>query len=278
MHVNEHREINGQKVRATSTDIIGPGSGHGTDGTGPDFRFNRRNMTSSTDADLSQVRKIAHPTLSRRVYEDLRELLLAGQVRPGQKFTLKGLADALGTSQMPIREAIRHLAAEGGLEILPNSGIRVPLMSKDGFQELLKIRLALEGLAVEHAALRITAAELKTVTDIHHALSDAMSQAAPNVSQVIQLNKQLHFAIYRASGMPTLVALIESIWLRVGPVINLDMGAGSSRLSEAPALRHHAELLQGLQNRSIEQSRAGLAGDLLSAAEVILAGDGLPDN
>jgi DNA-binding GntR family transcriptional regulator len=208
----------------------------------------------------------------------LRELLLAGQVRPGQKFTLKGLADALGTSQMPIREAIRHLAAEGGLEILPNSGIRVPLMSKDGFQELLKIRLALEGLAVEHAALRITAAELKTVADIHHALSDAMSQAAPNVSQVIQLNKQLHFAIYRASGMPTLVALIESIWLRVGPVINLDMGAGSSRLSEAPALRHHAKLLEGLQNRSVEQSRAGLAGDLLSAAEVILAGDGLPDN
>jgi DNA-binding GntR family transcriptional regulator len=235
-------------------------------------------MTRSTPADLSQVRKIAHPTLSRRVYEDLRELLLAGQVRPGQKFTLKGLADALGTSQMPVREAIRQLAAEGGLEILPNSGIRVPLMSKASFRELLQIRLTLEGLAVEHAASRITDAELKTVAELHHLLSVEMRQDAPNVSQVIQLNKQLHFAIYRASGMPILVALIESIWLRVGPVINLDMGAGSSRLSEAPALQHHADLLEGLQNRSIEQSRSGLAGDLLSAAQVILAGDGLPDN
>jgi DNA-binding GntR family transcriptional regulator len=277
MYVNEHCKINGQKMGATPTDIIGPDLARERTAASLTSDLTRRNMTSSTDADLSQVRKIAHPTLSRRVYEDLRELLLAGQVRPGQKFTLKGLADALGTSQMPIREAIRHLAAEGGLEILPNSGIRVPLMSKDGFRELLKIRLALEGLAVEHAALRITAAELKTVAAIHQALSDAMSQAAPNVSQVIQLNKQLHFAIYRASGMPTLVALIESIWLRVGPVINLDMGSGSRRLSEAPALGHHAELLEGLRNRSIEQSRAGLAGDLLSAAEVILAGDGLPD-
>lgn len=235
-------------------------------------------MTRSTTADLSQVRKIAHPTLSRRVYEDLRELLLAGQVRPGQKFTLKALADALGTSQMPVREAIRQLAAEGGLEILPNSGIRVPLMSKSGFRELLQIRLTLEGLAVEHAALRMSDAELAEVAGLHHLLSVEMGRDAPNVSQIIQLNKQLHFAIYRASGMPVLVALIESIWLRVGPVINLDMGSGSRRLSEAPALHHHAALLKGLQNRSAEQSRAGLEGDLLSAAQVILSGDGLPDD
>jgi DNA-binding GntR family transcriptional regulator len=235
-------------------------------------------MTRSTTADLSQVRKIAHPTLSRRVYEDLRELLLAGQVRPGQKFTLKGLADALGTSQMPVREAIRQLAAEGGLEILPNSGIRVPLMSKDQFRELLKIRLTLEGMAVEHAALRITGAELEVVAELHELLSVEMHSEAPDVSQIIQLNKQLHFAIYRASGMPILVGLIEGIWLRVGPVLNLDMGLRASRFSQAPALHHHSELLKGLQNRSIEQSRAGLAGDLLSAAQVILAGDGLPDD
>lgn len=236
-------------------------------------------MNHSTNADLSQVSKITHLTLSDRVYEDLREVLLAGQVHPGQKLTLKGLADALGTSQMPVREAIRQLAAEGALEILPNRGIRVPLMTKDRFRELLQIRLALEGLAVEHAATRISASELKTIAAIQRSLSTEMARSKPDVSLIVQLNKQFHFAIYHVSGMPQLVNLIESIWLQIGPVINLDMmRAGSTRLTEAPAIRHHAALLEGLQKKSPEQSREGLAGDLLSAAQVILAGDGLPDN
>lgn len=235
-------------------------------------------MKPSLAADLSQVNKIAHLTLSSRVYEDLRELLLAGQVLPGQRLTLKGLSDALGTSQMPVREAIRQLAAEGALEILPNRGIRVPLMTKDRFRELLQIRLALEGLAVEQAATRISPDELKTVAGIHQSLSAEMDRAKPDVGLIVQLNKQLHFAVYRASGMPQLVGLIESIWLQIGPVINLDMmRAGSSRLTEAPAIRHHGDLLKGLQNHSAEQSRAGLAADLLSAAQVILSGGGLPD-
>jgi DNA-binding GntR family transcriptional regulator len=235
-------------------------------------------MKHSTVADLSQINKIAHVTLSDRVYRDLRELLLAGQVRPGQKLTLKGMADALGTSQMPVREAIRHLAAEGGLEILPNRSIRVPLMTKDRFRELLQIRLALEGLAVEQAAKRITTAELKAVEELHEYLSIEMGRPNPDVSLIVQTNKRLHFAVYGASGMPQLIGLIESIWLQIGPVINLDMmTAGSSRLSEAPSLRHHAALLKGLQNKSPEESRAGLAGDLLTAAHVILARDELPD-
>jgi DNA-binding GntR family transcriptional regulator len=235
-------------------------------------------MKHSTAADLSHIRKIAHPTLSHRVYEDLRELLLAGQVSPGQRLTLKSLSEALGTSQMPVREAIRQLAAEGALEILPNKGIRVPLMTKDRFRELLKIRLALEGLAVEHAATFITADGLKAVTDLERALSVEMRAGAPDVSLIIQLNKQLHFAVYGAAGMPMLLALIESVWLQVGPVISLDLRSGSRRLSEGPAIHHHANLVKGLQSGSAEQSRAALAGDLLSAAEVILAGDGLPES
>jgi len=234
-------------------------------------------MKYASTADLSHVEKISHPTLSHRVYEDLRELLLAGQVLPGQRLTLKSLSEALGTSQMPVREAIRQLAAEGALEILPNKGIRVPLMTKDRFRELLKIRLALEGLAVEQAAIRITAPELAAVEKIHKALSAEMHRRKPDVGLVVQLNKQLHFQIYRASAMPQLVGLIESIWLQVGPVINLDMmSSGSTRLSEAPAVSHHENLIRGLRSGSAEECRTGLAGDLLSAAQVILAGHKLP--
>lgn len=234
-------------------------------------------MDPTLIADLSTMRKIEHATLSERVYQDLCELIQAGQVRPGQKLTLKGLADALGTSPMPVREAVRQLAAEGALEILPNRAMRVPLMTKDKFRELLKIRLALEGLAAEHAAVHIDAAGLEEVARLHESLSVEMKRKKANVDLIIRLNKQLHFAAYQGSGMPTLVDLIAGLWLQVGPVINLDLRAGSRRLAEAPALLHHARLLEGLRERSPEQARAGLEGDLLSAAEMILAGDGLPD-
>ena len=234
-------------------------------------------MDHSLLADLSQVRKIAHTTLSQRVYDDLRELLLAGQVRPGQKLTLRGLSEALGTSPMPVREAIRQLAAEGALEILPNRAVRVPLMTKGRFREILKIRLALEGLAVEHAAINISDEGLEEVATLHQTLCTEMRRRKPNVDIVIRLNKQLHFATYRGANMSVLLALIESMWLQVGPVINLDLRDGSRRLSEAPALVHHALLLKGLQQHSPEQARAGLSGDLLSAAEMILASDKLPD-
>lgn len=234
-------------------------------------------MDPTLIADLSTVRKIQHATLSERVYQDLCELIQAGQVRPGQKLTLKGLADALGTSPMPVREAVRQLAAEGALEILPNRAMRVPLMTKGKFSELLKIRLALEGLAVEHAASHISPEGLDEVARLHETLSVEMQRKKPNVDVIIRLNKELHFAAYQGSGMPTLVDLIAGLWLQVGPVINLDLRAGSRRLAEAPAIKHHAILLEGLREASPQKAGKGLQGDLLSAAEMILAGDGLPD-
>lgn len=234
-------------------------------------------MTSLTiAADLSHIQKIAHPTLSYRVYEDLRELLLAGQVLPGQKLTLKSLADALGTSQMPVREAVRQLAAEGAIEILPNKGMRVPLMTKEKFKELLQIRLALEGLAVEQAASLVTEEELRAINAIHDKHAAEARCETSDLGEIISLNKQLHFAIYRAARMPSLVGLIESIWLQVGPVLNFDIRAKSTRYTEAPALTHHAGMVDGMNKRSPVQARAGLSGDLMSAAEIILAGDRLP--
>lgn len=229
-----------------------------------------------TIADLSQVRKIAHPTLSQRVYHDLRELLLAGQVLPGQRLTLKGLADALGTSAMPIREALRQLAAEGALEILPNKSVRVPLMTQARFRELLQIRLQLEGLAVEQAVTAITATELAQVEELHEQLCIEMRRQLPNTALIVQLNKQLHFAVYASCRMPVLLSMIESLWLQVGPIVNLDLRNGSRRLSEAPALAHHARMLAGIQQGSAAEARAGLSGDLLSAADMILAEGGLP--
>jgi len=163
--------------------------------------------------ELIAIQKIEHETMSQRVYKDLRELIIGGRVEPGQKLTLKSLADALGTSQMPVREALRQLAAEGALEFLPNKSLRVPLMTKSKFTELLLIRKELEGLAIEQAASKITSEELIELEKNHAIYLKEIGKKKPDASVAIEANMKLHFAIYRAAKLPTLLNIIEGLWL-----------------------------------------------------------------
>ena len=108
---------------------------------------------SRTETGLAEkVARVSRVTLSEVVYRDIRELLLAGQVAPGEKFTLRGLAEAVGTSPMPVREAVGRLSAEGALEILANRAIRVPIMTRERFEELTVIRADIERQVREGAA------------------------------------------------------------------------------------------------------------------------------
>lgn len=227
---------------------------------------------------LAKIQPIVHQTLSSKVYHDLRELIMSGQLQPGERLTLAGLAAALGTSAMPVREAISKLAADEALEVLPNKSVRVPLMTRSRFEELVVIRLAVEGLAVETAATRITGEELARLSALDQAYRDAIASGHPDANQIIQINKQFHFTAYAGARMPALSSLIEGLWLRIGPVLNLDLrDSGSLRRSDPPSVRAHGELLAALAARDGAAARAALAHDITSAAAIILAGAGLRD-
>src|SRR3954447_832999 len=95
--------------------------------------------------------RIARETIQDRVYSVLRDRLMRGGFEPGQKLKIAELANALGTSAMPVREALNRLAAERAVEALPNRSMRVPSLSKDALHDLMETRFALEGLAVARA-------------------------------------------------------------------------------------------------------------------------------
>ncbi len=224
---------------------------------------------------LAQARPIDRESLSRRVYRDLREMLISGQLQPGERLTLDGVAKALGTSHMPVREAMRQLAAERVLEALPNRALRVPVMTRARFRELLSVRKMLEGRAVEQAAVLIDEAQLRHAEGLNADFRAVIRSTGPDVAALIRLNQQLHFAVYAACGNQVVLELIESLWLQVGPVINLDLRSGSRRLSDAPAAPCHDRLVAALRQRDPVAARCALEDDLDSAAQVILAGDGL---
>lgn len=224
---------------------------------------------------MKTIQPIVHLTLSAKVYQDLRERIMSGQLQPGERLTLAGLASALGTSSMPVREAIQKLAADDALEILPNKSVRVPVMTRTRFQELVTVRIAVEGLAIETAAGLITDAQLGHLSDLEHAFRTELQLEMPDVNRLIQVNKEFHFGAYAAAGMPTLRGLIEGLWLRIGPVLNLDLRSRSSRLFNPPSVRAHRAMLDGLRAHDGAAARLGLAMDIQSAADVILSGDGL---
>ena len=223
------------------------------------------------------------PAITTRVpirdsaYARLRELLIAGQLAPGDKVSPRELAAQLEVSSMPVREAVQRLAAEGALVVRPQSGARVPLMTRSRFIELTTIRIALEGMAVERAARSASSAELATIEQHLIRLQASAARVRPDPAVVIRGNQRLHFAIYRSARMPALMSLIEGLWLQIGPVLNLDLQSSRERLAKLGAHEHHALLVRSLARRDSKGARRGLVGDIESAAAHILSLNRLPE-
>lgn len=218
-----------------------------------------------------RVGRIIRQTLADQVYGDLKELLLAGRVAPGERFTLRGLASSIGTSAMPVREAVSRLVAENALEVLPNRAVRVPLMSQARFIELRLIRTSLEGLAAALAAETASESEIDEVMRFERLFAAEREEGKLDGAAAMRFNKDLHFALYRAAHLPTLMQMIEGLWLQIGPVLNLDFSAGPERLREGQAHVHHANLLAALRSRDADGARKALIADIWSAGDFILS-------
>jgi len=210
-------------------------------------------------------------TLSADVYEQIKDLLISGRLMPGEQISLRGMAEALGVSVMPVREAVQRLTAEQALELAPNRTLRVPQMSVSQFREITQLRMNLEGLATMSAATHLTDDELHQIQAWHESFVAEMNQKTPDTARLIAFNKELHFAIYRGARMPVLMQFIEAMWLRIGPILNYDSAVGSSRVHEGTALLHHTQLVKALRAREPEAAREALHGDILSAAEFIIS-------
>jgi DNA-binding GntR family transcriptional regulator len=226
---------------------------------------------------LAGINHVENTTVAGRVYRELKDYLAAGQLMPGQKLTLRELAAALGVSPMPVREAVGRLTAEGALEVLPNRRIRVPSMAKARFSELLRIRIALEGLAAVEAVDKIRESDIDRMDELNRQFADEMGKPDADPVRLFRLNKDLHFILYEAADAPVLLSLIENMWLQVGPVLHLSLRRRVRGIASNPSHDLHKSLTRALRRRDHEGARKALAADLKRAATQILAEGDLPD-
>lgn len=222
-------------------------------------------------AALAPVGRIERVTLGDRVYEELRDLIIGGELAPGDKLSLRSVADTLGVSIMPVREAVSRLVGDEALAVLPNRAVSVPAMTLAKFRELTRIRLVVECYAAEQAAASRQAADLRVMTAFDAAFRREARSERPDPARAVRANKDLHFAVYRASRMPSLVAVIEGLWLKIGPVLNLDLKTSPERLAGGGAEVHHARVLAAIEAGDDGAAGRALAADIEGAAVFIEA-------
>ena len=214
-------------------------------------------------------------TLGARVYAELSGLLMRGELSPGDKLSLRSIAMRLGVSMQPVRHAVDRLVADEALEVLPNRAVRVPVMTAVRLAELTRIRVAIEGFAVEEAVGAWTPADKAEIERHDAAFRRECRKREPDLARAVTANRDLHFSIYRAAGLPSLMPIIEGLWLRVGPVLNLDMRASPERI-KLGAGRCHRDMMSALARRDGKAARAALKADIAGAAQFIVSRGILP--
>lgn len=216
-------------------------------------------------------------TLSDRVYRHLADRLTSGRFAPGDKLSLRAVGAALGVSIQPVREAASRLGAEGALEIEPKRAVTVPLMRAGQFRDVTRVRIEIEGYAASLAAREASAAARKDIAAAEEAFSALSRKRRPDLAQAVEANKAFHFALYRAAGSPELMTIVERLWLRAGPILNLDLRENPERLKLGFAVRLHAQARAAIEARDAEGARAAIAGDIRGAADFILSQGRLPE-
>jgi DNA-binding GntR family transcriptional regulator len=148
------------------------------------------------------------PNLTEQVYEQLIEILIRGELQPGDVIVERRMAERLNASRTPVREALGRLEAEGLVYKQPSRGVTVSPFSTEAFVELLNVRQLLESEAARLAAGRIPQEKLDSIRE---ALEELGKQAKPSLSDIWDVDDMLHGAVADAAGNSLLAGMIRDL-------------------------------------------------------------------
>ena len=205
-----------------------------------------------------------HETLADMATARLRSALMAGNFKPGERFTLRAVASALNVSMTPAREALFNLVAEGVLELDANRTVHIPELTMERVAEIAEIRISLEGLAARHAARHIDAQALQRMQDYHREL--VAQEIEGEIGAMIESNWRVHFEVYQAARMPTLLKMIESMWLKIGAYLTT-IYPDHARAKDA--MSHHERLISALRQRDEDGASEAICDDIRFSTQAL---------
>lgn len=176
-----------------------------------------------------------------RLYRSLRQQIMHGELLPGQALTLRGLGKQFGVSMTPAREALRRLVAEGALMLSSSGRVTTPELTNDRIEELAALRALIEPELASRALPRAHLALIDRLSAINTANAEAV--AKQDAVAYIRTNLEFHRTLYLRAQAPAMLAVIETIWLQLGPT----MRALYTKLRRNEPPRHHRMILAALR-------------------------------
>ncbi|BCP56121.1 GntR family transcriptional regulator [Kaistia sp. 32K] len=207
---------------------------------------------------MNSLPKIAKSNLSEQVYDSIRSSLMEGRYQPGERLTIASLAEQLGVSITPVREAIFRLVTERALEMRAATSIHVRRLTPAELREIQTIRHHLEGEAAACAALRI---QPKALRELETLQAEFTKAAASDPVEASRVNREFHFRLAEAAEMPQIYAIVEGMWAQMGPLIHLYHLNTPVRVLVSGDHGHYP-LLRALAARDPEAARSAIQADI----------------
>jgi len=217
-----------------------------------------------TDRRLVPVNLDSYKPLRELVLEAIREAIKNGSLQPRERLMEIQLADELGVSRTPVREALRKLELEGFIVMVPRKGAYVSDLTMKDIADVFEIRAALEGLAAALAAERITEEELEIMERLLVEKGEAIN--LDDIEKLVAVDTKFHEAMYKASRNERLSAIISNLREQIQR-FRLTSLSVPGRKNDS--LKEHCGLLEAIQGRDIQLARQ-LAQEHIENAENVL--------
>ena len=202
---------------------------------------------------MENIPKIeGYELLSKKVYRILKARIIKGGLFQGGKLFEAKIAEQLGISRTPVREAIKGLAAEGLVKMTPNQGVVVINVSIEDLQEVLQVRRVLEGLAASMAAEKIHPEEIAKLEKIIKKMRMIISKPNPDVAAYSELNAEFHNLILIACGNKQLMKICNNLSSSDHRFRIRSLRNNPGRLKYS--LKEHQDIVEALKRKDTEQA------------------------
>ncbi|MBX9926079.1 MAG: GntR family transcriptional regulator [Hyphomicrobiaceae bacterium] len=208
--------------------------------------------------------QIVRRTLHDEVADQLRALIISGELAPGQKVPEALLSEQFGVSRTPMREALKVLASENFVQLLPNKGAIVTRLTRQEIDELFPIMGALEALAGELACRNLKLKDLAHIKRLHEAMVDCYQR--DDWPGYAGHNRAIHEQIFETAGNASLTHLFQQLMMRIRSVRFI---AKSSPEGWLAAIRDHEQMILALEARDGAALGSTLRSHLRHKADVV---------
>lgn len=213
--------------------------------------------TDPAGSSAPELSPVSRDMLHEQIYEMLKRNLMMGRFTPGQKLPLRGLAKSLGTSLMPVRDALQRLESVGSVVSTANRTMMVPIFTTKELYDIRVLRTILETAALERAIENHTQEQLDKLKI--YVANICRSAEINDLDLFLEANYHFHMLIAEMSSLAFISQLLEPLWMHIGPSVRQSVPNDTLFRSSA---QHHIDVYDAIVAKDIKKATVALQLDI----------------